>query len=477
VAVAFATAAAAAPPVGVTEDATKYADDGGASLFSALRELGGSENRMTVYWDPAHPATIQERAFLDRSLPVAAAFGIRVTFAVYPADPLAFATDTDTRIALFSAYVKLVAATYPQVRTFVILNEPNEAFFQAPQHGPGGEIVSAPVAERVLAGSYDALKSLDPGITVVGLGLSPEANDVTSTSPVRFLQALGNAYRSSARTAPLMDELGFHLYPRDPSREDQSSHLDWPNVGPADLGRIKQAAWDAFAGTAQPVFAEGAAGGLRLRIDEIGWQAAVPSALAGAYTGVENAPVTDEARQAQVYGGLVRSLSCDPSVSALMFFHLIDQTELRGLQTGLLRANGSPRPSFGAVRDAIANRGCGAGTVWAHATGVVAASASFASGATSVTASAGEGADGVAALLRVPGPLASGQAARVLGGQTGTGVTVVASVHRALRTGRQVRFNLPPATVPGTYMLAVKLTATANAQRTTTLVSAPLRVT
>ena len=60
-ALATAAAAPATPRFGVAEDATKYADDGGASLYPKLTALGMDTNRMTVHWDPADPTTIQER--------------------------------------------------------------------------------------------------------------------------------------------------------------------------------------------------------------------------------------------------------------------------------------------------------------------------------------------------------------------------------------------------------------------------------
>src|ERR687888_1685566 len=67
---------------GVTEDAGKYADDGGATFFPTLTDLGMTQNRITVFWDAAHPAEIQEKAFLDRSLPVAAADHVQIVFSV-----------------------------------------------------------------------------------------------------------------------------------------------------------------------------------------------------------------------------------------------------------------------------------------------------------------------------------------------------------------------------------------------------------
>ena len=81
----------------------------------------------------------------------------------------------------------------------------------------------------------------------------------------------------------------------------------WPNAGFADLGRIKQAFWDAFRDTPQPTTVDG----LKLYLDEVGWQVDT-SSLPG-YTGIENVPVTDERTQAAVYADLVRSVGMRPA--------------------------------------------------------------------------------------------------------------------------------------------------------------------
>jgi hypothetical protein len=477
----FATGAGAGINVGFADDATKYSDDGGAALFDKLQDLGAAENRIAVFWDPSQPATIQERAFLDRMLPVAEQHGIRVVFSVYPRSPLTFSTDTAARIAQFADYLKLLARTYPQVKTYVVLNEPNEAYFWAPQHDAQGSIVSAATVFRVLAAAYDALKSVDPGITVAGLGISPAANDRTSTSPVRFLNALGQAYRASSRKAPIMDELDLHIYPDDNAHHDNTTHYLWPQIGPADLDRIKQAVWDAFAGTAQPVFAEpgGPAGpALGLRIGEIGWQVGVLPSLAADYISTENVSVTDEDRQARIYGAVVRTLGCDPNVTAIDFFHVIDDRDLVHYQSGLLRADGSARPSYRAVRDAIAQP-CGKVAPWTHVTTVVGASASGSTGPSpsdlKLSLIAGEDASVTVAILRVGGPVTPAQAERALAGRE-KGITVVGSGRTTLRGGYRQPVQFNGGLSAGTYVLVVRMTAAMNAQRTSTLVSAPFRI-
>ena len=53
---ALALAGAASSTVfGVADDTGKYADDGGASFFPSLTDLGMTENRIVVFWDAAHP--------------------------------------------------------------------------------------------------------------------------------------------------------------------------------------------------------------------------------------------------------------------------------------------------------------------------------------------------------------------------------------------------------------------------------------
>ncbi len=479
----LAGAAGAAPRIGFADDATKYADDGGAGLFEPLRGSGATENRVAVYWDPAQPSTIQEKGFLDRMLPVAAAHGVHVVFSVYPRSPHAFATDTDTRIAQFAAYLRLLATTYPQVRDFVVLNEPNEAYFWVPQHASDGTIVSAQAAFRVLAAGYDALKSVDPGITVAGLGISPAANDRTSTSPVRFMDALGRAYRASGRKTPIMDELDLHIYPDNAARQSDGTHYAWPQIGPGDVDRMKQAVWDAFEGTGQPVVQEPGATGpfLTLRIGEIGWQVAVTPALRTAYTSAENVAVTDEARQARIYGAVVRTLGCDPSISAIDFFHLVDDRDLVHYQSGLLRVDGSQRPAYAAVRQAI-QAPCAARKPWRHSTAVLAASATLDPGShpesgadIKLRVGAGEDVDVTVAILRVAGAISRGQAERALAG-SGQGHLVVGSGRTFIKGGGRIPVTFSGALAPGTYAVAVRMTATMNPRRTTTAVSAPFTV-
>jgi hypothetical protein len=464
--------------VGVADDRGKYAEDGGASFFGTLRELGLSENRMTVQWDASRPTTIVEKGFLDRSLPRAAASGTRVVLAVYPTRPTGV-TAMPGGAAQFAAFVAQLARTYPQVKHFVIGNEPNQPRFWQPQFGTDGSRVAAATFFETLWRAYDALKAVDPAIRVIGIGLSERGNDNpsapsnASTSPVRFLRDLGAAYRASGRTAPIMDELDFHPYPESP-RDPLTRVYAWPSVGFGNVDRLKQAIWDAFAGTGQPTVEDG----LRLRLGETGWQVGVVPSAAGSYHGTENVPVTDEAAQAELYGQLVRRAACDPAITALHVFGLVDEPDLDRFQAAFLRADGSRRPAFDAVRVALAETGgrcTGAPVMWRHATTVVGGAASFGNlgpsfwkrTAWSFGVTAAEEATFRAGIYRLPKRRAA----------TLDAAPAVLSAAGTVRAHWTPRVVFPSRRLArGTYVYRVELAATMNPARTSAFGSRPFVV-
>jgi hypothetical protein len=364
---------------GVADDTGKYAPDGGSAFFAQLASIGLDEDRMTVLWDPAQPTTITESPFLDRSIAQAVKDGVDVRLAIRPARANGIGLSA-TRAREFGAFTALVARRYPQVHTFVIGNEPNQPRFWQPQYVKG-KAVAAEGYERALADAYDDLKAVDPTLVVIGGVLSSRGNDDAaaatnaSRSPLRFIHDLGIAYGKSKRTKPIMDEFGFHAYPRS-NRDSLARGLQWPGAGFANLARIKQALWDAFARTAQPTIETG----LRISIDEVGWQTAIPAASKAAYTGLENVPVTSDAAQAKIYGQLIADAACDSSIADVLFMPFVDESQLGGFQSGLVRADGTLRPSYAVVQNALANGGprChGARVRWKHSTTVSGARAFF----------------------------------------------------------------------------------------------------
>jgi hypothetical protein len=491
VAFALTGAARAALEVGVTEDAGKTGDNG-ASFFATLHDVGLTVNRVSINWDAANPATIPGEADIASWLPQAQAEGVRIVFSVAPANAKDL-TSGHGRMAEFGSFMTQLANRFPTVKDYVIGNEPNQPRFWQPQYSPTtGKPLAAAQYLPMLAAGYDALKAVDPTITVIGVGLSPRGNDQpfaksnASRSPVRFLHDLGVAYRAMRRTKPIMDELAFHPYPQ-PQQGAPTIHYAWPTAGLANLDRIKQAVWDAFNGTAQPTFAEPgneAAKPLRFDLDEVGWQVAPLPSLVSMYTGVETpslVPVSEQT-QADYYSQIIRSLACDPSVRMVSFFHLLDETPLDRWQSGLERVDGSHRPSYDSVKQTIAQTGgncLGKAVTWRHAPAVVLPTATWGSLTRQprgrklwrFRVSAGEEATYVAGLFKA-GPTKAAIAKRLAGGRPKPLLLTKGTIKA---TNKLVSF---PAhkLKPGRYVYAIRMSATMNPQRVSVLASRPFTV-
>lgn len=393
--------------IGANDDSAKHSVDAGVSMYREMAALGLRQTVIAVRFKPSEAVVIQDKQLLDRVIPNALAAGLRVVLAVYPYPPKEIEAGLGSP-SLFGSYAGALASVYPQVKHFVIGNEPNQPAFWRPQFDASGANTSAASFGPYLAAAYDSLNAVDPEISVVGVGLSPRGNDRPearnniSTSPVRFLRSLGAWYRKSGRTLPLMDGFSFHPYPNQ-ATDPLDRGYAWPNAGFANLDRIKQALWDAFNGTAQPTTVEG----LKLHLDEVGWQ--VDTRGRSGYLGAENVAVTDELTQAAIYGELIRMAACDPDVAEVSFFGFRDDGRRSGFQAALQRADGTARPSAAAVRAAIAETsgGCsGTASQWAPQADVVGAQVAVGSGgASEVTAriAAGEDARAIVCVRALPG--------------------------------------------------------------------------
>jgi hypothetical protein len=450
--------AASSTTFGVADDAGKYADDGGAGFFNMLTDLGMTENRIAVFWDPANPTTIVDQAFLDRAIPQAMRRGIDVIFAIYPLKARGL-VDTPNGVQLFAAYAAKVAERYPYVRKIICLNEGNQPRFHQPQFDDAGNGISGFVQEEAMAACYDSLKNVDPGIDVIAFGLSPRGNDDfdavsnVSHSPIRFLKEIGEAYRASGRTKPIADDVSIHCYPN-LNTDAPSVGYAWPKVGCVNLDRFKQAWWDAFNETAQPLFREtGQSEGafVRIFIDEVGYQARIAPEKTGLYSGAENVPVIDEATQGSYYAQLIALMACDPNVALLNFFHAVDETSLPAWQSGVVLPDGTRRASFATVKEAIlANQQCrGAVAQWRHTERLVGATASFKTLPRSFVVRAGEA---FTYEVKITRPSST----RRLTGATGQG-----------EAARDLMFKLPRLS-RGSYRVNVTLRAETNPSRAST---------
>jgi hypothetical protein len=489
-ALALAGSARTATAVGVSEDRGKETD--AAGFFATLQDVGLTENRISIVWNPAQPTVIPQEQNIQSWLPLAQVAGVKIVFAISSKNARDF-TSTSGSVAAFAGFLQEVAQAFPQVKDYVIGNEPNQPYFWLPQFGTDGKPLSAAAYEPVLAQSYDALKAVDPTINVIGIGLSPRGNDNPnaksniSRSPVRFLHDLGVAYRKSGRTKPLMDELAYHPYPAHNTDLPQTGYT-WPNAGLPNLDRIKQAVWDAFNGTAQPTFKETGKTAfsppLTLDLDELGWQVAVLPQLAGLYTGTENMPTIDEATQATYYTESIQSAECDPSVDSLSFFLLTDEPDLSRWQSGLERVNGDNRASYDAVKQTIHDTGgkCQSGlpATWKHAAAVLNPLVTWGNLTTPRRARNTKWAF-----------KAGAQEEALFHAAVFTATTTKAQILKVLRRGQPKALLVARGTIKaktrvvvlpkrrlkaGRYVFAIRMQATMNPARTTLVVSRPFRV-
>jgi hypothetical protein len=352
-ALVFAPAAFAGGPrmlVGAVDQEALQSDD----ALALARDAGlGDAVRVTLTWARGRRAPEQDSITRLRSVVDGAArTGSTVYVALYPfgssQTPLSDADQGD-----FTAWVAAIARAVPQVRHFIIGNEPNLNRFWLPQFGPNGEDVAAGPYVSLLAKSYDALKAISPAIEVLGGSLSHAGIDRPNTgrdthSPTVFIQDMGAAYRASGRTAPIMDAFSFHPYML---RSDEPPTLTHPNdttITIADYGKLVGLLGQAFDGTAQ----KGST--LPIVYDEFGVESQIPAAKESLYTGVEPTTIhpVDEATQAAYYTQAIGLAFCQPNVKAFLVFSLIDERAHAGWQSGVYYADQTPKSSRAAVADA-----------------------------------------------------------------------------------------------------------------------------
>jgi hypothetical protein len=292
---------------------------------------------------------------LRRAVRAAKAEGIEPQLAVYQlsgSTPL----DDDARTA-FGDYAAALARALPSVRTVFVGNEPNLNLFWMPQFDETGADAAATAYEQLLATTYDALKSVDSKLIVVGGNLAPRGGDDAAAarqthSPTAFIADLGRAYRASGRTKPLMDMFSIHVYGESPAIPPSFRHPRSTSIGIADYGKLVSLLAHAFDGTAQP------GSTLPIVYGEYGVETDVAGARSSSYTGTEVVPTADVPTQARDYREAIGLAACQKNVRALDFFHVIDERRLEGLQSGLYYADGSLKASLDPVRRAIEHPAC-----------------------------------------------------------------------------------------------------------------------
>ena len=319
-----------------------------------LRLAGFKAVRITSFWIPGLSEPTPHEAMVLANVGLAATLhGVRVYVSVYNegsrTTPL-----TGTNRKEFASYAAAIVRDNPAFRDVIVGNEPNLNRFWLPQFDARGKGASAPAYFRLLAGTYDALKSAAPDVRVWGGALAPRGIDRPfsgrdTISPTRFLRELGEAYRRSRRALPIMDGFSFHPYPLNSSVAVDAVPSDGDHLGLIDQDRLVRLLGKAFNSTAQ------VGSGMPILYDEFGIESVIPANKRELYGGFEpptTRPVS-EAAQAAAYRRAIHLAYCQSNVAGMLLFHTHDEPGRGGWQSGLVYADGTPKTSLEPVRNAM----------------------------------------------------------------------------------------------------------------------------
>jgi hypothetical protein len=340
--------------IGAAEDAVKADTLTEAKARLDLLRLAGLDAvRVTSIWDPDNPLPGPEAMLQLKNLAQAGSLdGMQVFTSVYNfgsrTTPL-----SDAAQASFVGHAVYLAREIPAFQNFIIGNEPNLNRFWLPQFNPDGSDAAAPAYLSLLAKTYQGLKAVNPAIRVFGGAISPRGIDRPGSgrdthSPTVFIQDMGTAYRASGLTTPVMDALAIHPYPENSTIPPTFAHPNTTPIGIADYAKLTALLATAFDGTAQP------GSTLPILYAEYGVETQIPATKAGSYSGTEPATIkpVPEATQAAYYKQAMQIAFCQPNVIGLFIFHAFDESALDRFQSGLYYADGTPKSSLPAVKDA-----------------------------------------------------------------------------------------------------------------------------
>ncbi len=354
-ALALAPAAHATGPslvLGATEDAVRSVTLAQTKTQMDLLVLAGfGAVRITQAWTPGERVlSAHDRTVLQNVVAAAKLANVTVVTSVMNAGsrttPLTAADQAD-----FAAYAAAVVKTVPALRIVIVGNEPNLNRYWLPQFNEDGSDAAAPAYESLLALTYDAVKAQDPNVTVLGGAVSPRGGDVAggirpTHSPTVFIHDMGQAYRDSGRTEPIMDGFAFHPYEDNSSVEPAlGTHPNSTTIALADYPKLVASLGEAFPdGYSMPIW-----------YDEFGVESQIPASKLPLYTGTEPATTkpVPEATQAAYYRQAVQLTFCQPNVRGLFLFHSVDEKDLAGWQSGVYYVDDTPKSSLPAVRLAL----------------------------------------------------------------------------------------------------------------------------
>ncbi len=315
--------------------------------MTLFRLTGFRAARVTTFWTPGLIAPSEgELRALGNVATAAELNGVHLYVTVM--NPGSRTTPlTDEARSEFASYAAALVKAVPAIRHVIVGNEPNLNRFWLPQFGLDGSSASPAAYLSLLARTYDAVKAVSAEVEVLGGAVSPRGTDRAdgmrpTHSPTTFIPALGEAYRASGRTLPVMDAFVQHVYGDHSSQAPTVAHPNGTSIGVADYEKLVALLGEAFDGTAQ----RGST--LPIVYGEYGVETEIPTSKAGLYTGTEPSTTrpTTEPNQAAFYAQALALAFCQPNVEAMLVFHAQDERERAGWQSGVRYVDGTAKSSL-----------------------------------------------------------------------------------------------------------------------------------
>ncbi len=360
-----ASASAAAPSffVGTDEDSLLWGNS--QQTATIARALGLRSIRITTQW---HPGDTQVSAAYQRLLDKLQldTGGLRVVVSVYgkPTD----APRTEAARSQYCGFIADLLRDNPTIDDVVIWLDPNDGTFWTPQFNSDGTSASPADYEALLAQCWDAAHAVRTGVNLISLAVSksssvPGAFTLAWHPPGDWIAKVAAAYKASGRAKPIFDTFGYIPHPADSTERPWAKHPGAAAISIGDYDVLMSTLTTAFRGTAQPIPGQGST---KIWYLAQGYQTTPDPAKTSLYSGTETDahPVSswsaDEGSDQGVGPGIdqpvqvadaVATAYCQPNVGAYFTFHLADERDLAGWQSGVYWADGSPKAAYQALRN------------------------------------------------------------------------------------------------------------------------------
>ena len=348
--------------VGADDDSLVWGNS--QQTASNARALGLKAVRITRQWHPGEstvPPDFQDTLYRI----IGDVSGLRVVVSLYgrPEDT----PRTDEARRQYCSYVADMLKVNPQIRDVVIWNDANEQAFWSPQFNADGTSAAPADYEALLATCWDAAHAANPSTNVISAAVSktspiPGGFTIGYNPPATWIAKLAEAYRASGRTKPIFDTFGYIPHAAGSVERPWTKHPSSSNFAIGDYDALVAALTTGFQGTAQPVPGQK---GTTIWYLAQGYESVPDPAKAGAYSGTEldGAPLPalspNEASDSGTGPGIDQPLQlsdaielayCQPFVGAYFNFHLADEPNLAGWQSGLMTKDGRKKPAYSAFQ-------------------------------------------------------------------------------------------------------------------------------